>query len=171
MDFQTVHGIIHKISEGFEDNAMQCLNAQSSVILDLIREQIKSGVDGDGKYLSPTYDDDEFFEKKGRWHHRSSAYKAWKQELTPPEKSPILGLQPRPVQVPNLYIDGTFFGQINAMVFDDGLEVSPGNGNGPAIIEKYGERLFLLGSNAVQWFNREFMLPAIEKYFKDCGYR
>ena len=57
MDIIGVHDIIHKIAEGFEDNALQCLGNHSSDVVDLIQEQIYNGQDGDGEYLSPTYDE------------------------------------------------------------------------------------------------------------------
>lgn len=171
MDIQGVYDIIHKIAEGFERNALQCLDAQSRTIVDLIQEQLYSGVDGAGEYLEPTYDDDPFFNEPGYWHNRAAAYKAWKYEITPPVSSPRLCLAPRPVEVPNLFIDGTFFGQINASMKGDGLEVSPGNGNGPAIKGKYGDKLFMLGTDAVEWFNLEYLGPAIEIFFKESGYR
>lgn len=170
MDIKSVYDIIHNISEGFEANALQCLANQSSVVVDLIKEQIYSGVDGDGEYLSPTYDDDPFFEEPGYWYHRAKDYKAWKYHITKPVVSPRLMLSPRPVEVPNLYIDGTFFGEIRAAMQGDMLEVSPGNGNGPAIKEKYGDKLFMLGTDAVEWFNLEFMWPSIEKFINNCGY-
>lgn len=171
MDIQGVQDIIHKIADGFETNAMQCLTDKSESIISLIREQLYSGVDGTGDYLSPTYDEDPYFEQPGYWYNRAEDYIEWKRRITPPVKSPNLCLAPRPVEVPNLFIDGTFFGQINASPRDTFLEVSPGNGNGPAIREKYGENLFMLGSDAVEWFNLEYMWPAIEKFINDCGYR
>lgn len=171
MDIQSVSDIIHQIAEGFEANASECLASQSAVIVTLIREQIKSGIGGDGKYLEPTYDNDPYFNERGYWYGRAADYKAWKKAITPPETSALLGLPPRPVEVPNLYIDGTFFGEINASMNDGALEVNPGNGNGPAIVGKYGERLFEIGTNAVEWFNARYMLPAIEELFTQCGYK
>lgn len=171
MEIAKVYDIIHKITEGFEANATQCLANNSTVVVDLIREQIYSGVDGKGEHLSPTYDDDPYFEEPGYWYHRAADYKAWKYKITPPETSPNLHLAPRPVAVPNLFIDGTFFGQINARMNGDVLDVMPGNGNGPAIRGKYGDDLFLLGNNAVDWFNVNFLLPSIDKFFNECGYQ
>ncbi len=171
MDIQGVYDIVHRIAAGFENAALQCLADKSSAVVDLIQEQIYSGIDGHGEYLSPLYDNDPFFEEPGYWYHRAADYKAWKYQITPPVQSPNLCLAPRPVEVPNLFIDGTFFGQINAAVHGDYLDVSPGNGNGPAIKEKYGENLFVLGNDAVEWFNIEYMWPAIEHFFNKCGYR
>lgn len=171
MDIESVHDIIHRIAEGFEDNALECLGDSSDVVVDLIREQLYSGVDGKGEYLHPTYDDDPFFDEPGYWHNRANDYKEWKFRITPPAVSPNLRLAARPVEVPNLFIDGTFFGEINATITAGFLDVSPGYGNGPAIQEKYGDQLFMLGEDVVQWFNMEFMWPSIERFFRNCGYR
>lgn len=170
MDIFKVADIIHRIAGGFEDNVMQCLSSQSEAVLDLIREQIYNGFDGAGEYLEPTYYEDPFFERRGFWYHRSKDYVAWKYKLTPPKVSPILNLPPRPAAVPNLYIDGTFFGQIGATPKDGFLEITPGSGNGPKIVGKYGERLLTLGTDAVEWFNLEYLLPATERFYKECGY-
>ena len=171
MDIQGVSDIIHKIADSFEENAKLCLSDHSGNVVKLIQEQLYCGVDGNGEYLKPTYDDDPFFDEPGPWYKRASDYKAWKQRITPPVASSNLNLAPRPVEVPNLYIDGTFFGQINAVMKGSFLDISPGNGNGPAIKGKYGESLFMLGSNAVEWFNIEYLWPSIERFFSDCGYR
>lgn len=171
MDLQEVYNIIHKVADGFEENALQCLDNQSDKIVEAIREQIYGGQNGNGESLSPTYDNDPFFEEKGIWHRRSQQYKAWKKNLPPRNGSSLLGLPPRQDNVPNLYIDGTFYSEISATRRGDILYVSPGNGNGPAIVAKYGESLLDIGDSAVAYFNREFLLPAIEKFFNDCGYR
>ena len=84
MDIQGVRDIIHKIAEGFEDNAMPCLEYHSGNIVLAIQEQIYSGQNGEGENLSPTYDSDPYFEEEGPWYHRAQEYKAWKYTITPP---------------------------------------------------------------------------------------
>lgn len=150
MDIQGVQEIIHKIADGFEDNALQCLANQSDVVVRAITEQLYSGQNGDGEHLSPTYLNDDFFVKR-KWHLVSDetgkeyfgarGYMEWKKDKTPPESSEMLGLPPRPEDVPNLYIDGTFHRDISATLVDDGLRISPGNNDGPAIVMKYGDSI------------------------------
>ena len=171
MDIQGVHDIIHKIAEGFEDNAMQCLEFHSGNIVVAIQEQIYSGQNGEGEHLSPTYDADPYFEEEGPWYHRAQEYKDWKYTITPPVGSSLLGLPPRPDNVPNLFINGKFFSEITVSRRGDMLYVDPGNGDGPDIVAKYGDSLLDIGDSAVVYFNREYMWPAIEKFFNDCGYR
>ena len=172
MDIQGAYDIIHKIAQGFEDNALQCLGNHSDIIIKAIQEQIYSGLNGEGEHLSPTYDDDPYFEEKGPWYHRADKYKAWKKDITPPESKPMLGLPPRPENVPNLYVNGSkFYDKTTATIRDDTLYIDPGNEAGPAIVTKYGDSLLDIGDTAVAYFNREYMWPAIEKFFNDCGYR
>lgn len=171
MRIEQVADIIHRIASGFEENAVKCLDEHSQTMVSAVKEQLYSGLDGEGEYLSPTYDEDPFFEEPGTWHHRSNAYKEWKREITPPDRSVILNLPPRPESVPNLFIDGTFYSQINATMQGDMLYINPGSGNGSDIVGKYGEEILLPGDTAIRYFNWEWMLPSIEDFFKKCGYQ
>lgn len=170
MDIFKVADIIHKIADGFEENGLKCLSDHSGNVVIAVQEQIYSGRNGKGELLSPTYDDDPYFEEEGYWYHRKAAYKAWKRDITPPRGSTLLDLPPRPENIPNLYINGKFFSEIMARRRGDVFHVDPGSGNGPAIVAKYGDEILNMGPSAVEYFNREFMLPSIERFFKDCGY-
>lgn len=174
MDLFEVNDIVAAISDGIEEACRTCLVDQSGIVLSAVTEQLLCGLDGEGNYLTPTYDDDPFFNEQGPWYHRSYAYKAWKKEITPPQSSRQMGglltLPARPDSVPNLKIDGTFHSEINATPDSEGLMLDPGNGNGPAIVAKYGDQILKLGSTAVDYFNEKFMEPAIERFIKGCGY-
>lgn len=163
--------IIHNIAEGFERSCRDCLDINQGVVLNAVKEQLMCGVDSQDRHLTPTYDNDPFFEEEGYWHHRNAAYKQWKRIITPPTRGAVLGLEPRPDEVPNLFIDGTFYSEITTMMQGDVLVTGPGSGNGPAIIRKYGDGILGMGPSARSYFNEAYMLPSIEKFFKDCGYR
>lgn len=150
---------------------MCCLEDNAGIILHAVREQLYSGQDGEGQHLSPTYDNDPFFEEEGYWHHRAKDYKAWKYSITPPVAGAMLGLSPRPDDVPNLFINGKFYSEISAARRGDVLLVDPGVGHGPSIVAKYGDTILNLGPSAIEYFNANYMLPAIETFFKDCGYK
>ena len=83
----------------------------------------------------------------------------------------MLGLPPRPDEIPNLFIDGTFYGEIKAKKGDKSLIIDPGSGNGPAIVEKYGDEILHIGPTATEYFTEECLLPAIGSFFNECGYR
>lgn len=171
MGIEEVSDIIGKISDGFEEACANCMAENSGVVLVEISEQLLSGMDGEDAYLKPTYDDDPFFDEEGYWYHRSKDYKSWKLAITPPGRGMLLDLPPRPDEVPNLFIDGTFHSEINARRKGYELVIDPGNGNGPSIVGKYGQQILTLGSSAVEYFNVEYLLPAIDSFFKDCGYQ
>lgn len=171
MGIEEVANIIKKISDGFEEACIQCLSDNSGIVLRAVTEQLYSGLDGDGKHLSPTYDDDPFFEEEGPWYHRAKDYKAWKYSITPPVSGTMLGLPPRPDEVPNLFINGKFYSEITASRKGDVLVVDPGNGDGPSIVAKYGDEILNMGPTAISYFNTTYMLPAIDSFFKDCGYK
>lgn len=171
MGIEEVAGIINSIAQGFEEACIKCLEENSDVAILAVTEQMYSGLDGDGRHLSPTYDDDPFFEEKGWWYHRAKDYKAWKYGITPPAPGPMLGLPPRPDNVPNLFINGKFYSEITAYRKGDVLVIDPGVEKGPAIVAKYGDQILNLGPTAIEYFNLTYMLPAIDSFFKDCGYK
>lgn len=171
MGIEEVAEIIGKISDGFEEACMKCLEENESTVLQAVHEQLYSGLDGEERHLSPTYDDDPFFEEEGEWYHRAKDYKAWKGSITPPLKGSMLGLPPRPYEVPNLFINGKFYSEITVFRKGDFLDIDPGMEHGPEIVAKYGDRILDLGPTGIEYFNTAYMLPAIENFFKDCGYR
>lgn len=171
MDIVEVSRIIHNIADKFEEKVLECLATHSDCVVLAIQEQLYSGIDGDGNYLTPTYDADPFFDEDGIWYHRSAVYKAWKEEITPPRASSLLFTSARPVNVPNLCIDWTFYSEINAARRGDVLYVDPGNGNGPDIVTKYGDAILDMSDPAVDYFNRDYLKPAIAKHFLECGYK
>ena len=171
MDIVKVVNIIQRIADGFEEACIECLSNNSGIVQLAVTEQMYSGQDGEGQLLTPGYDDDPFFEEEGYWYHRAKDYKAWKRGITPPVAGSMLGLPPRPDNVPNLFINGKFYSEIVAVRKGDVLEVDPGNGHGPAIVAKYGDDILNMGSTAVEYFNEIYMLPAIKNFFKKCGYK
>ena len=171
MGIEEVARIIDAIAAGFEEACMKCLADNGGIVLQAVREQLYAGLDAEGRHLSPTYDDDPFFSEPGMWYGRAADYKAWKRELTPPVTGTMLGLAPRPDEVPNLFINGKFYSEITVSRQGDVLVTDPGAGNGPSIVAKYGDEILGMGSTAIEYFNATYMLPAIDSFFKDCGYR
>lgn len=171
MGIDEVSDIIHSIAEGFEENAMQCLDKNSGEVLAAIKEQMYSGINGRGELLSPTYDNDPFFEEEGVWYHRSDDYMAWKQKITPPVSGQLIDVPPRPYNVPNLFINGKFYSELTAQRQGDMLNIDPGIGNGLDIVAKYGSELLDMADPSVEYFNRKYLMPSIESFFNDCGYK
>lgn len=170
-DFDKLEHSVHSIVTGFERTVAECLTQNKSVVEDLIGEQLYSGLDGDTNSLRPSYSDDPFFDIKGRWYHDSDGYIEWKKDITPPIASPRLNLPPRPLDVPNLYITGTFHESIRAMVSGGTLSINTvGFSDGPDIVRKYGDNILNLGMDAREYIIIELLEPFIGDFFKRYGF-
>lgn len=168
---EDVYNTIHRIASGIGDSVLECMGENADVVADMVREQLYSGLDGNGDYLSPTYDDDPYFSERGPWQGRAEQYKRWKERITPPETSQRLMLPARPVEVPNLFITGPFHRSIRAEVQGDHLTVfTSGFRDGPLIERKYGQQIFGLGVRAREYFVGTFLRPHLIRFFSICGY-
>ena len=172
MDFDRLESVIDAINTGIKDSILECLEDKRDIITTSVTEQLYSGIDGEGEYLKPTYDDDPYFNEFGPWHGASYAYKKWKERITPPMKSPTLNLPPRPVAVPNLFITGMFHSSIKAARVGDVIRVyTSGFNDGPPIEKKYGEAIFKLTDDAREYFNLYALRPWLNDFMIKCGYR
>lgn len=168
-----VADIIQTISDTFEDAVLQCMDQHKFDVTELVREQLYSGVDGNGAYLSPTYSQDPWFNsgEAGWWEGQAEQYRKWKEHITPPETSELLHLPPRPVDVPNLFITGEFHRSIQAEL-QLGLHIYTfGFYDGPAIERKYGEQILMPGERARVFFNEQWLKPWLMEFFIACGYK
>ena len=171
-DFDRLESVIDAISTGIRESILGCLEERRDIITSCITEQLYSGIDGNDEYLSPTYDDDPYFNEFGPWHGASYAYKKWKERITPPMPSATLNLPPRPVAVPNLFITGTFHESIKAARVGEVVRVyTSGFQDGPLIEKKYGEAIFKLTDDAREYFNIYALRPWLNDFIRNCGYR
>lgn len=171
-DFDELHRVIHSIASGFEEECIRCMEEHKNVLVDCIQEQLYSCLDGTEHLLNPDYDTDTYFNEPGPWQNRAEQYKRWKERITPPLRSEMLYLPPRPVEVPNLFITGTFYDSITADRIDSGLRFSTkGFTDGSSIEKKYGEQILGIGDTAKEYFNIMYLRPWMERFFSECGYR
>ncbi len=170
-DIFDVCDMVVRMVDGFEPAIIQCLGDNAVIAEDAVREQMYSGLDGEDKFLNPTYDNDPYFEEKGPWYHKSEAYKQWKLDITPPTAGVMLMLQPRPDNVPNLFINGKFHSEVFAVMQGDTLSIQErGDGDGPSIVSKYGEQILQLSRTAIGYFIYTYTIPFLWKFFSDCRY-
>lgn len=119
-------------------------------IEDLQREQMLEGRGVDGDYIHPFYSENPWFKKPGA----ALRYAQWKQKITPNPK--------RPLDVPNLFVDGTFhkslFVEVNAPMFEVKTDAS------------FGDDVFAVHQNAQgldedsrMQFAEEVTLPEIKE--------
>lgn len=162
--------MINKIATNLESRIEDCLAEHSLIITEMIKEQLYSGMNGKEQYLSPTYDDDPFFEQEGYWYHRNKQYKNFKKMITPPESGKILGLPPRPENIPNLKITGFFYSEINTERIENGLRINEGEILGSELVSKYGEDIIAMSPTAIRYFNDNYTRQAIEELYRESGY-
>ena len=170
-DLLHVAKVIRDIADGFEENVLKCMEENNALVGDLVREQLYCGVDGNGEYLSPSYDNDPYFKEEGPWKGRAQAYKLWKYEITPPMVGLRTSIHARPYDIPNLFIDGTFHDSIKAKLMKDGLDIyTSGFEDGPTIERKYGDNIFNLTDDSKDFFILYKLQPHLEDFYKRCGY-
>ena len=164
-DFDELHRVIHSIASGFKEECVRCMEEHKNVLVDCIQEQLYSGLDGTEHLLNPDYDTDTYFNEPGPWQNRAEQYKRWKERITPPLRSEMLYLPPRPVEVPNLFITGTFYDSITADRIDSGLRFSTkGFTDGSSIEKKYGEQILGIGDTAKEYFSIMYLRPWMERF-------
>ena len=161
--------IIRRYADGIEKETVDCMDSNKGVVRDCIQEQLYSGLNGEERLLQPTYDDDPFFNEEGPWKGSAEKYKRWKERITPPVQSHLLNLPPRPVEVPNLFILGTFYDSISIKKGNDGIETySDGFTDGSSIIRKYGDNILALGPTAREYFILNHLRPWLERFLASC---
>lgn len=163
---------IRRIKDGFEGEVVKCMGNNSHEMAVSVREQLYSGIDGNGAPLSPSYSNDPWFQNPRAGFFDESAqmfvscylhperYVEWKMRITPPEASSRLKLPARGSDTPNLFIVGTFHGSIDARATGKGVEIfTAGWDEGPSVERKYGSQIFGLSEPAVAHFNTNYLLP------------
>lgn len=164
--------VLNAIADEFENECLKCMEENADVVEMCVREQLYCGLDGAGKHLSPTYDDDPYFSEEGRWKGRAKEYKKMKSKLTPPMRSVELNLAARPESVPNLFITGVFYDSIYAKMNGGKMDIyTRGFRDGPLIEHKYGSAIFVPGGESMEYFNVNFLMPWLEEFIKGCGYK
>lgn len=161
--------IVGQLCDGFAPMLTTILHEKASEAEVCIREQLSSGQDGDGRLLRPTYLEDPWFNspEAGSWRGGADRYMAWKREITPPYDSSWLGIPRRPVDTPNLFIDGTFHRSIRAMPVDKGVRISSQHCEfAPELEMKYGTNIYKMGWWSKKYFVEQYIRRGIEDYFK-----
>lgn len=172
MTVEAMRERIRRIKDGFETEVVRCMGENKIQMAISVREQLYSGIDGNGAPLSPSYSRDPWFQNPRAGFYDESAgmfvscyrapqrYVEWKSRITPPEASSRLGLSARDADTPNLFIVGTFHGSIDARATARGVEIfTAGWDEGPAVERKYGSQIFGLSEPAVTHFNTNYLMP------------
>ena len=135
-----------------EKNAIisEALSSKSEEIVGEVREQLWNGLTNELKPITPSYLNDPYFKTK----EQAYEYMMRKQSITPNER--------RPMQTPNLFINGYFHNSLFLSIDEDSAEVTSMQPLGDKIIAKYGREMF--GVNDV--YIERNIIPLIEEKIK-----
>jgi len=97
-------------------------------LVELQRQQMLEGRGEDGEFIRPFYSENPYFKSV----EAAARYAAWKQKITPNPK--------RPLDVPNLFIDGTLHKSLFAKVEDKTFSILAG--------ASFGDKVFEVHKNA-----------------------
>lgn len=116
---------------------------------DLQREQMSEGRGVDGKYIRPFYSEDPYFKTPGA----AERYALWKEKITPNPK--------RPFDVPNLLINGYFYGSLTAKVSGGIFTIDTNVELGEKVFEEHKNAQGLNAEKRLE-FAETFTLPNIK---------
>lgn len=152
-------------TDGFMEVVKSTVYNNKSEFVDYVHEQLMTGVDGDGKKLSPGYLEDPYFKTKSA----AKKYAMWKKQITPPMES-YLGIPARSVFVPNLFINGYFYSLVEATPTAEGLSIgTSGDKLGLEVESKYKSNIFRIGELARKHFFIYMLTPAMKNYYAKFG--
>lgn len=119
------------------------------VLADLQREQMSEGKGVDGNYIRPFYSEDPYFKTPAA----AERYALWKEKITPNPK--------RPKDVPNLLINGYFYGSLVSKVSSGIFTIDSNVELGEKVIEEHPNAQGLNEEKRLE-FAETFTLPIIK---------
>lgn len=126
----------------------------ADVLGDLQREQMSEGRGVDGQYIRPFYSEDPYFKTPAA----AEKYALWKQKITPNPK--------RPKDVPNLLINGYFYGSLKAKVSGPVFTIDSDVELGEKVFEEHKNAQGLNEEKRLE-FAETFTLPNITMTLRD----
>lgn len=124
----------------------------SDDIIRMLHAQLFAGQKADGSNLRPYYSEDPWFNSS----QRAQNYARWKERITPHAS--------RHWDVPNLYIDGTFYSEIGLTLDYAELFFYGVTSYAQEIMNKYGQDSFDLNSTNSEILG-QMILPALQERF------
>lgn len=162
---KSVNEVAGRFVDGFRPMLESVLAGNAGFLVNAVRDQLESGLDGDEKELRPNYLNDPYFKTR----KQAEGYMRWKERITPPRPS-WLGLRPRALKTPNLRINGYYHESIKAAAVPGGVRIgSQGAGFAPELERKYGGALYKVGRTARRKFYRECVRRALRDYYRRFG--
>lgn len=142
------------------------MSEDEGLLLELMKDQLYAGLDGDGNPLRPTYQDDPYFKEFKNPQAAAQAYSDWKDGMMQRTHNTLFAK--RPSGTPNLIITGSwFYDTLVAYAGNDSLII---NAQSPIINElegKYGDALLKLSPLALKFYTEEHLFERLQKRVYD----
>jgi hypothetical protein len=165
-EFKEAYKNFKEFHDGFEPECVGIIQKHKPELIDLVKNQLFSGMNGRDKQLRPTYENDPYFKtaESGHWKNNGKGWARWKYLETPPRQSGY-GHPARNFSTPNLIIKGNFYDSIQAKNTDKGVNIlSEGVSFGADIEKKYGSIIFGIGPISKEHFINHIFSPNFKRY-------
>jgi hypothetical protein len=122
MNLMELHNNVTNVISEMRNIVLSLAIEAEPSIVELNRSQLWEGKTNEGKDITPKYSENPFFKSK----ESAEKYANWKQKITPGKT--------RKKDVPNLFIDGTFYDSIYAKLYGDEININSNIALGTKII-------------------------------------
>jgi hypothetical protein len=166
MAYKEAYDNYKRFQSGLTAEIAGIIQKHKQELIDLVKSQLYSGLNGRDKELRPTYETDPYFKtpESGHWRNNGKGWAKWKYMETPPRQSSY-GHQARNFSTPNLIIKGNFYDSIRAKNIIDGVHIlSEGVAFGGDIELKYGSIIFGIGAISREYFISHIFSPNLKRY-------
>jgi hypothetical protein len=155
LDLKNLEWIMKGLSSfNARDEVERIVDENKDVLTDLQRDQMMEGRSVDGDYIRPYYSENPYFKSAAA----ALKYAEWKQEITPNEL--------RPLDVPNLYINGRFHNSLKTVMNGDEFSIESDDIKGASIFEEHKNAQGLDEDSRLK-FATEITLPKFAEIFKE----
>lgn len=138
------------------------MSEDEGLLLELMKDQLYAGLDGDGNSLRPTYQDDPYFKTR----EAAQRYSDWKDTMFQRTHNDLFTR--RPPGTPNLIITGGLF--YDTLVTEVGNAALIVRSDSPIIRKlesKYGNTLLRLSPLALKFYTEEHLFERLQKRVYD----
>lgn len=136
-----------------EDIGGEVVQDTEEELLEANREQMLSGRTSEGTLITPSYSEDPYFNSK----EAAMRYAQWKSRISPHPD--------RPIDTPNLFINGKYHASIDLQVTGDTVNYTTNWGEGIDIENKFKDIRGLSPENT-NVYRREYLFPGMVRIIK-----
>jgi len=137
-----------------EKEMVNIVDHNKQKVLDLQREQMMEGRGIDGQFIRPFYSENPYFKTM----EQSQAYARWKQKITPNSK--------RPLDVPNLFINGRFHDSLFVEVGGNEFDIDATDYDATDIMSVHKNAIGLNDASRLE-FAEKITIPEFGKVLKE----